>query len=838
VLRSLLITCAVTSVFCADLEKVDFSRDVEPIFKERCQGCHGPRVQSSGLRLDNAEDALKGGNSGAVIRPGNSAQSRLVRLVAGLDDKLTMPPAGPRLTTKEIASLKAWIDQGAIWSGQGAHTASDRPATASFWAFQPLRKPSPPDTRNRAWPRNAIDRFILARLEEQALDPSPEAAKTTLVRRLYLDLIGLPPQPDDVDAFLRDNRPDAYERLVDSLLASPHYGEKWGRFWLDQARYADSDGYRGDRFRPNAWRYREWVIHALNRDMPFDEFTIEQIAGDLLPNATVDQKVATGFQRNTLTNREGGTDPEQFRIEQVIDRTNTLGTVWLGLTVGCAQCHDHKFDPISQRDYYRLFAFFNSADERNIDAPLPGEMGPYLKAKPEYDRKRRELLDKYGVPPLQAEWEQQMLIAAAHPGERLDWDHAFDDLRTDFDDGERVLRTPASARDPRQAKAFTDYFIGNYHRVITVERKASLKWDELAKQLRQLDESFPDVSVAPTLAASSTGRQTHILIRGDYRQPGIVVTPGTPTCLSGSHFDRVSTRLELARWLVSADQPLTPRIIVNRLWQEHFGRGIVRTSENFGIQGDRPSHPELLDWLAAEFVGSGWSMKQMHRLMVTSAAYRQSSGVTAQLASRDPDNALLARQSRPRLTAELIRDSALAAAGLLDTRIGGRSVRPYQPKGASLHSWNESVGQDRYRRGMYIELHRNAPYPLLATFDAPNGYGAACRRNRSTTPLQALNLLNDPVFVEAAQGLAVRVTAVASGFDARLDFAFRVCLGRHPSPREIEWSRGYYEKQKQALRNDPEAARKLWPIDGSPDTGAWVGLASVLLNLDEFMTRE
>jgi hypothetical protein len=447
------------------------------------------------------------------------------------------------------------------------------------------------------------------------------------------------------------------------------------------------------------------------------------------------------------------------------------------------------------------------------------------------------LLEKYGVPPLQTEWERQMLIAAAHPGERLDWDHAFDDLRTDFDDGEKVLRTPPAERDRRQAKAFTDYFIANYHRVITAEQKANLKFEELAKELRKLDQTFPDVSVAPTLAMSSP-RETHVLIRGDYRQPGIVVTPGTPSCLPGSHLDRPPTRVDLAHWLVSAGQPLTPRVIVNRLWQEHFGRGIVRTSENFGIQGNRPSHPELLDWLATEFVESGWSMKHMHRLMVTSATYRQSSAVNAQVASRDPDNALLARQSRPRLTAELIRDSALAAAGLLDTRIGGRSVRPFQPNGASPHPWSESAGKDRYRRGMYIELHRNTQYPLLAAFDAPNGYGAACRRNRSTTPLQALNLLNDPVFVEAAEGLAARVTAIGPDFDARLDYAFRVCLARHPSPRESEWSRGYYETQKQALRNDAEAAKKLWPIDGSPDTGAWVGLASVLLNLDEFMTRE
>ncbi len=501
---------------------------------------------------------------------------------------------------------------------------------ASLWSLRPIRRPELPPVRNQAWVCNPIDRFILSRLEREGLSPSPEAAANTLLRRLSLDLNGLPPTLEEQNGFVRENYSGAFERL----LRSPHYGEKWGRHWLDQARYADSDGYRSDRFRPHAWRYRQWVIEALNRNLPFDEFTIEQLAGDMLPNATVDQKVATGFNRNTLTNREGGIDPEQFRVEQVIDRANTLGTVWLGLTVGCAQCHDHKFDPITQRDFYDLFAFFNSSDECYLDAPLPGEVGPYLKALPAYERKRQELLDQYGVPALQAEWEKGMLEAAAHPGQRLDWDHAFDDLRTDLEYGERLLRLGLAGRSPRQSKLFTDYFIENYHRVVSKQRESDLHFDVLLKQLRQLDERFPDISQAPVLELAAQPRQSHILIRGDYRQPGVAVRPATPAVLLPMNTDGEPTRLDLARWLVSPEQPLTARVIVNRIWQEYFGRGLVRTSENFGSQGEMPSNPELLDWLAAEFMDSGWDLKHMHRLIVSSKTFSNRRGFPRTAAAR------------------------------------------------------------------------------------------------------------------------------------------------------------------------------------------------------------
>lgn len=686
---------------------------------------------------------------------------------------------------------------------------------ADHWSLVAVRRTEPPKVSGAAG-LNEVDRFIRARLEKEGIAPSPEAPRPVLLRRLSLDLIGLPPTPAEMASFLADRQPGAWQRQVNRLLNSPHYGEKWGRHWLDLARYADSDGFRSDRFRPHAWRYRQWVIDALNRDLPFDQFTVEQIAGDLLPNATPDQRIATGFHRNTLTNREGGIDPEQFRVEQVIDRTNTVGTVWLGLTVGCAQCHDHKYDPISQRDYYRLFAFFNAADEDHMDAPMPGELGPHLQARPAYDAKRREILEAHGVPKLQGEWEAGMLEAAAHPGQRLDWDHAFDDLRTDCEDGEKILRTPAATRTRRQAKILTDYFLGNYARVISKERKEELRFDAVAKQLRELDATLPTVSEAPVLRAFE--RPTHLLTRGDFKQPGEAVEPGTPAALppleaAGAR----ATRLDLARWLVAPENPLTARVTVNRIWQEYFGRGLTRTSENFGNQGERPSHPELLDWLAAEFMESGWSLKHIHRLIVSSATYRQSSHSRPDLAGRDPENQLLARQTRLRLSAEAIRDSALAASGLLSPEIGGPSVRPPQP--GNEKGWKESTGRNRYRRGMYIQLNRTAPYPLMVNFDAPNGYGAVCRRGRSNTPLQALNLLNDPVFVEAARALAWRVESEGQhDFGPRLDRMFAWCLARKPAADERDWLQSYWKSQPPAM--------------------AWTGLASVLLNLDEFITRE
>ena len=668
-----------------------------------------------------------------------------------------------------------------------------------------------------------------------------------MIRRVTFDLTGLPPDPADVAAFLLDNRPDAYERVVDRLLASPHYGERWARHWLDLARYADSDGYEKDYIRPHAWRWRHWVIDAFNRDKPFDQFTVEQIAGDLLPNAGVEQKIATGFHRNTLTNREGGVNIEQFRVEQVIDRAATTGTVWLGLSVGCAQCHDHKYDPITQKEFYQLYAFFNNADEYDIEAPLAGEMGPYLQRLPEYRRKRQELLNKYRVPELQGPWEARMKEARANPGKWTDWDHAYDALQKYLDLSDRIIDIPPEKRSRQWGDAMTDHFVLNYHRVIPKDEWKALKFTELRKQMEELKDEYPALSHAPVIGEDpSIRRQSNVHIRGDWRRKGPEVLPGTPGVLHAFKPSSAATRLDLAEWLVSPENPLTARVIVNRFWQEFFGRGLVRTSDDFGAQGEKPSHPELLDWLAGSFIDSGWRVKALHKLIVASAAYRQSSAARPDVDPRDPSNTLVARQSRLRLPAESVRDSALSVSELLYTSIGGKSVRPAIPKGVvevsygSSIKWPESTGRDRYRRGLYTLFQRTVPYPMLVNFDAPDANTAACRRERSNTPLQALNLLNDPVFVEAAQALAARVLRESS--PGRVDRLFEIALGRTPSPREREWVDAYLRRQVQLLEQNPKQAGELFPVDlpghARVETAAWTALSSAILNLDEFITRE
>ncbi len=815
--------------------KADFARDVQPLFQKRCYMCHGPAQQMSGLRFDQEDSAAR------VIQPGKSAASRLIQMVSGTGNQI-MPPVGPRLTAVEIGMLRAWIDEGAPWAA-----GAEKPAV--HWSFRKIERPEPPAVRDRAWVRNPIDQFVLAKLDAEGIAPSPEASKLTLIRRVSLDLTGLLPTPQEVDAFVHDNRPDAYDRLVDRLLASPHYGERWARSWLDLARYADSDGYEKDRARPWAWRYRQWVIDAFNRDMPYDEFTIEQLAGDLLPNRTTDMLVATGFNRNTLTNREGGTDPEQFRDEQVLDRAATLGTVWLGLTVGCAQCHNHKFDPISQKEFYQLTAFFNTQEEVNVAAPMPGELGPYLEARPAYDKNRADLLARYKMPEAEADWEDKLRYAEQHPGEHDDWSFAYGEFTHNIDSAKKVLFLDRSRRSELQEHAMMDYFLSACGNLYPKQHCKDIQVGDVHTRLNELNEALPPFSYAPVLVENDTPPKSYIHIKGDWQQRGDEVHPGTPAVLPPLPAGVKPTRLVLARWLVSPDNPLTSRVAVNRLWQELFGRGIVKTSEDFGTQGDEPSHPELLDWLAGEYMARGWSTRQMIRLIVTSSTYRQSSKVRPDVAQRDPENAWLSRQSRLRLPAELVRDETLESAGLLDPRIGGPSVRPPQPKGVAELSyagsvkWHESTGADRYRRGMYILFQRTVPYPMLMNFDEPNSNLSCTRRERTNTPLQALNLLNDPVFFEAAQGLAFRVmTEAGGGFGDRLDYAYRVALGRDPSAHELERLGKYYDDSLKKLQTDPKTVAELFPnrIQSVPqaNAAAWVELSRVLLNLDEFITRE
>lgn len=825
--------------------EISFSNEVQPLLERHCVTCHGEALQQSGLRLDRRGPAMRGGNSGPVIKPGDAFGSPLIKRLQGLDDLQRMPPGGP-LEPAEIDAFRQWIDEGAGWDIEGERPG--RESISGHWAFRPVGRPSLPEVRDGSWVRNPIDSFVLARLEREGLRPSPEAPRHTLVRRAFLDLVGLPPARGDLGGAT------AYEELVDRLLESEHFGERWASLWLDQVRYADSDGYEKDSSRPHAWRYRHWVIDALNRDMPFDRFTTEQIAGDVLPGPTTEQRVATGFYRNTLKNREGGVNVEEFRFEEVVDRTNTVATVWLGLSLECARCHDHKYDPITQRDYYRMFAFFNELDEVDIDAPLPGEVGPFLDAKPGFHRQLEAIYGKYKVRDLQRPWERKMLWAAENPGVEHEWDTSWDILALYLDDGQRILRTPPGERHWREDYGLTEWFLRNYSRVVSKDDYEATDFKQAVKEVHELVAGFPDVSRARAVQVAENPSPSHVRPSGEWDDLGEEVSPGTPVALPPIEAEGAPTRLDLARWLVSDRNPLTARVAVNRVWQQYFGTGLVATSENFGTRGEAPSHPNLLDWLANELIDSGWSLKHIHRLIATSATYRQASSQREDLAKSDPSNRLLARQARLRLGAETLRDSALSVSGLLDPRVGGPSVRPHQPMGVTDLSyggsvkWVESEGSDSYRRGVYIHFQRTTPYPFLANFDLQERNVAQCSRNRSNTPLQALNLLNDRAFFEMAQGLAYRVLSETSGlaFDDRLDRAFDLCLARKPTRGDREAMHEYFVRQRAELEEDEETARQWFPFelgDAAQPTdrtalAAWVGISRILLNMDEFITRE
>ena len=838
------------AALAAQPPEVDFARDVAPVLKRNCQGCHGAGMQQSGFRLDDGAAALKGGYSGAAILPGHADTSPLVMRVSGAKGVPVMPPAGRRLTAAEIGILRSWIDQGARFPA--ATIAAKVNAKSKHWAFEPIVTPPVPAVQKAAWVRSPIDAFILAKLESKKIVPAPDADRRILLRRVSLDLTGLPPTAAEVTTFESDQRTDAYERQVDRLLAAPQFGEKWARSWLDQARYADSDGYEKDWVRPYAFRWRDWVINAINQDLPFNQFIIEQIAGDLLPNATVEQRVATGFARNTLTNREGGIDDAQFRFEATLDRANTVSTVFLGLSMGCAQCHDHKYDPISQRDYYSLFAFFDNAEELDLDAPRPGEMGPYLKGHAAYQAKREALLKRYNVAELQTAWEKDILYTIAHPGERTDWDLAWDCVNklTEGGNGGKIVRIPAAERTPRERDILTDHFVKNYAFAVGGKKYKELKFDVATKELAKLKIEYPQLTQAMTLIDSAQPQPSFLRVRGDYKTNGIEVQPATPAVLPAlpSRSAR-ATRLDLANWLVAPENPLTAKVAVNRIWQDLFGLGLVKTTDDFGTRADVPEYPALLTWLADDFRRQGWSRKALLRQIVLSSVYRQSSKARPELNEIDPENQLLARQVRLRLSAEQIRDSALAASGLLAKTIGGPSIRPPMPAGVMEMSyasrgwgeaWKESEGEDRYRRGLYIQFLRTSPYPQLMTFDAPKATMTQCKRDRSNTPLQALNLLNDPVFVEAAQALAVSIVAQPS--EGRLEWAYRRALGRAPSAREAERLASYFTQQQRLLADDTKALAALAPYvpPGATrlDTATWTGMASVILNLEEFITRE
>lgn len=844
----LFLTIVMVALFVGEslvAQEVRYNRDVLPILAEQCFACHGfdKAKREAGLRLDLPEGSVALLESGArAISPGNLEQSALIVRILTNDDSLVMPPqeSGKQLTSAQKQTLKRWVEQGARYE--------------THWAYILPRRAEPPVIKGSP---HLIDRFIRARLKQEKIAPSPPADRATLIRRLSFDLTGLPPSPLEVDAFLHDPRPDAYERVVDRLLVSAHFGERWARWWLDLAHYGDSDGFLQDFLRPYAWRYRQWVVDALNRDLPFDQFTIEQLAGDLLPNASVSQKTATGFLRNTLSNREGGAGLEEFRVRKVIDRTATVSTTWLALTFECAECHDHKFDAISQREFYQFYAFFNNAYEANINAPLTGQWKSWSKAKQEYDRERAKLLAPVAKPlaAMQADWEKRLLYSETHPDEDFAWDRTLEllglqwgqDLGGGQLEGLNIIKTPVALRTQNQRDDLLDYFLSRPPPVYREQFK-TLKINEIHAQLKTLKKALPPMSRAQTMVQRPVPRPTHIHIRGEYQRPGALVKSDTPAALPALKTnDKPADRLTLARWMVSPEHPLTARVTVNRLWQELFGRGIVATSENFGVRGDRPTHPELLDWLALEFQQRDWSIKQILRVIVTSQTYQQSSNARPELATVDPENALLARQQRLRLSGEMVRDSALAASGLLSPTIGGPSVKPPQPASVSKdgynNTWETSPGADRYRRGLYTFIQRTSPYAQFVTFDLPDTSNSCTRRERSNTPLQALNLLNDPVFLEAAQALASRVLREAGNSEmSRMNHAMILVLARPAQPAEAQRLLAYLDQQKTLFKNDPASMQALLdePKPGSDaiERSAWIAVCSVLLNLDEAITRE
>ncbi len=746
---------------------VDFNRDVRPILSNNCFQCHGPdeKTRKADLRLDTADGAK------TAITPGKPDQSELiVRLTAAHDEGL-MPPAktGKKLTAREIEVLKQWVKDGAKFS---AHWAYIRPQRAEI-----------PKTKFQT--ANAVDNFVFTRLEAEKLAPSAEADRYALARRVALDLTGLPPTADEVTAFVADTSANAYEKYVDRMLSKPAFGEHWARLWLDLARYADSAGYADDPQR-TIWKYRDYVIESFNANKRFDRFTIEQIAGDLLPNPTTEQLVATAFHRNTMTNSEGGTSDEEFRNVAVVDRVNTTFLVWMGTSMACAQCHTHKYDPLTQKEYFQAFAFFNNT----ADADRPDE-SPTL---------------PFWTPELTAKKEK---------------------LEKEVADLEASLK----GKKPDEMKPERD-------------KLAALKKDLAAVK------PLTTVPVMKELTGAQR-RKTRLQYRGNFMDLGDEVTEGTPAAFHAFPKDAPKTRLQFARWLVSGENPLTARVIANRFWEQIFGTGIVRTSEEFGIQGELPSHPELLDFLALD-LQADWDVKRFLKLLVMSNAYRQSAKVTRELFDRDPENRLLARGPRVRLTAEMVRDQALAAAGLLSPKMLGPSVRPHQPNlgvnaafGGSI-DWQTSAGEDKYRRGIYTQWRRSNPYPSMSTFDAPNRDTCVVRRARTNTPLQALVLMNDPVYTEAAQALARRVIEKGGVTTAKkAAFAVQACLIRPATEAEVARLVKLYDEAKQKFEKDAPKATQfatnpLGPLPkgvDAADAAAWTVVANVILNLDEMLMK-
>ncbi len=834
-----------TGVFCREAtvaeDRLDFNRDVRPILSENCFYCHGQDAnkRQAELRLDVRDAAIKSG----AITPSDVMKSSLVERIKSDDPERQMPPpkSNRRLSAEQKKTLERWISEGADYQ--------------THWAFSTPKRPTELTVKRADWVRNPIDRFVLAKLEAEGLEPSAEAARATLIRRLSADLIGLPPTPAEVDAFVADADPQAYDKLVERLLSSRHYGERMALPWLDAARYADSNGFQqdGDTWQ---WMWRDWVVKALNADLPFDQFTTWQLAGDLLPDATTDQKIASGFNRNHLLNGEGGAIAEEQRFVILFDRIDTTATNWLGLTMACAQCHDHKYDPITQRDYYSLLDAFNRLPESGTPQYFSSRVrvaAPFIELPTEENQAKIADFEKQIAA---ADAEATPLVNAAYEGWRIG---LFADGKPAEGKGlaeplAAILRKPDGERTDDEKKSLEaglrKHFDEKVRATLTGKIPALPKLDSLRQQLAAYRaDQTPRVMVM----SDAQPRQTSILSRGEYLQPAEKVSFATPAFLPPFPAGAPTNRLGFAQWLVSAEHPLTARVQVNRMWQHFFGAGIVKTSEDFGVQSEYPLHGPLLDWLAVEFRERGWSLKTMHRLIVTSATYRQSSRITPELRARDIENRLYARASRFRMPSLLLRDWSLAASGLLDARTGGVPVYPYQPddiwEALAItkerdFTYPASKGSDLYRRSLYTFWRRTVGPANM--FDASNRQACRVRATPTSTPLHALTTLNDPTWVEAARTLAERSLKSAADVDGRITHAFRRVLGRQPTDRDLHTLRRAFERQSAIYKSDPAAAQKLLTVGASKrdeslnltDHAALSAVCLAIFNLDETLTRE
>ena len=837
-----ILLCALPATGLAADAPVSFNRDIRPILSENCFYCHGqdPNHREADLRLDVREVALKE----EAIVPGNPEKSLLIEHIYSEDKDELMPPpkSNRKLSAQQKELLKRWIAEGAKYE--------------QHWAYVTPTRPAAPEVQNKDWARNDIDRFILARLEREKLSPSPEADRATLIRRVKLDLLGLPPTPEEVDAFLADQAPDAYERVVDRFLASPHYGERMALPWLDAARYADSNGFQqdGDTFQ---WLWRDWVVQALNDDMPFDQFSTEQLAGDLLPNATQEQQIATAFNRNHLLNGEGGAIPEEQRFNNLFDRVDTTATNWLGLTMACAQCHDHKYDPLTQRDYYGLMSVFNQVSENGLAGGGPSRMriaAPFLEViTPENKARIAELEAKVKEAEEAGQVKEKFELAFAAWKTGLTPDSTTPDGRAVDGKLTAILRIETAKRTDAQKKELENGLRSQFEKkvwpgVVKNDPRGKAAEDAKAALAKYRGEEIPRVMVM----RDDKPRETSILERGEYLKPKEKIVFAPPAFLTPLPQGAPTNRLGFAKWLFAPENPLTARVQVNRMWQHFFGAGLVKTVEDLGVQSEMPSHPELLDWLAVDFREGGWKMKRMHRMVVTSAAYRQSSKVSPEMVKRDPENRLLARGARFREPSLVLRDLALAASGLLNPQLGGQPVYPYQPDGIwetlaitkeRDFTYPKSSGTDLYRRSLYTFWRRTIGPANM--FDASARQTCKVRAVVTSTPLHALTTLNDPTWVEAARVLAARSWEAGSEPDARIVRAFRLVLGRQPLDRDMEILRRAYAKQHAIFEADQKAAGELLKVGAAPasnlpivDHAALTAVCLALFNLDEALTRE